>query len=262
MCPHNSMTRAIGYMSVDLVKKISKEISLEHNLDILGLHGIGESLAHPKMREILEIIKEDNPKLETGLGTNGTFLTVKNFQKVEGLLSRLSVTIDGATEETYKKHRIGGDFNKVVSNVETILAYREKTGVTFPRMDVQLIDLGQEQEEKDAFSKYWRARVLPGDQVFFLTKASFGGQVPINFRIKKCAALFGQLSILWDGRLTTCCWDSDGKNVQGDVNNETIQDLWLSSEYMRMRQMHEDGSLQKQEHLLCHTCLEPRAEAS
>ncbi len=254
MCPHKNMTRKIGYMDAQLVRKFSKELK-NFDLNFISLHGIGESTVHPDLRKISEIIRNDNPNLFISLASNGTFLTKKNFDKMEGLVDLLSITIDAAIKETYDKHRIGGDFDRVVRNVNDILEYRKEINSILPLMDIQLIDLGQKEEEKQAFIEYWTPRVLPQDKVRFLVKASFGGQVPIEFKIKSCDPLFHQLSILWDGRLTTCCWDSDGKNVVGDVRTETIENIWQSPAYINLRELHENKTLQKQKHLLCHTCL-------
>jgi len=83
MCPHNIMTRTTGFMSLDLIKKISPQLG-KLNLEMIGLHGIGESLLHPQLRDCLEVLRRDNPQIHMGLATNGTFLTEKNFNKVEG----------------------------------------------------------------------------------------------------------------------------------------------------------------------------------
>ncbi len=256
MCSHKDMTRDIGYMDVDLIKKLSKELR-NHNLDFISLHGIGESTVHPELREISEILRNDNPGLFIGLATNGTFLTRKTFDKIKGLIDLLSITIDAATKDTYDKHRKGGDFDRVVTNVNDILDYRKEININLPIIDIQFIDLGQTEKEKQDFVDYWTPKVLSKDKVRFLVKASFGGQVPIEFKIKACDPLFHQLSVLWDGRLTTCCWDSDAKNVMGDTNIDTIDDIWLSNKYSYMRELHRTRKLQKQKHLLCHTCLVP-----
>lgn len=257
MCPHNIMTRSTGFMSLDLVKRISPQLG-KLNLEQLGLHGIGESLLHPQLREALEILREDNPNVHMGLATNGTFLTEKNYNKVDGLIDEVSVAIDGFTQETYEKHRTGGDFNKVLEHVHNIMEYRDKIGSTRPYIAVQMIDLGQGEEEKAQFEAFWKPKVLSHDKVRFITKANFGGQIPgIDFQIKKCAALYAQISILWDGRMTTCCWDSDGKNVMGNLNEEMMNEIFLSQKYDALREKHELGTLQKEKHLLCNTCLVP-----
>ncbi len=251
------MTRTTGFMSLDLVKKISPQLG-KLNLEMLGLHGIGESLLHPQLRECLEVLREDNPETHMGLATNGTFLTEKNFNKVEGLIDEVSVAVDGFTEETYKKHRVGGDFKKVLEYIDNIMEYRRKIGSEKPYIAVQMIDLGQGEEEKQKFAEFWKPRILPQDKVRFITKANFGGQIPgIDFQIKKCAALYAQVSVLWDGRMTTCCWDSDGKNVMGNLHEETFDEIFFSDHYYKMREKHELGTLQKEKHLLCNTCLVP-----
>lgn len=254
MCPHNSMTRPIGFMDIELVKKLSPQIA-ELNLDFICLHGIGESLLHPKLREILTILRSDSPKLIMGLATNGTFLTRKNFDKIEGLVDEVSIAVDGINQEQYSTHRIGGNLQQVINYIEDIMEYRRELKSVKPYIAVQMIKLGQSLDDRNEFVNFWKTKILSQDKVRFIEKASFGGQVPIDFRIDRCAALFAQISILWNGILTTCCWDSDGKNSIGNVNTDKIKDIWESEQYQKMRQLHDSGELQKGTHRLCHTCL-------
>lgn len=34
------------------------------------------------------------------------------------------------------------------------------------------------------------------------------------------------MSVLWDGRVVTCCMDSNGVQVIGDLNSQSVQDVW------------------------------------
>ena len=34
------------------------------------------------------------------------------------------------------------------------------------------------------------------------------------------------MSVLWDGRVVTCCMDSNGVQVLGDLNVQTVQEVW------------------------------------
>lgn len=34
------------------------------------------------------------------------------------------------------------------------------------------------------------------------------------------------MSVLWDGRVVTCCVDSNGMQVLGDLNSESVAEVW------------------------------------
>jgi len=43
---------------------------------------------------------------------------------------------------------------------------------------------------------------------------------------RDCHEVFNKLSINWDGTVSICCRDYDKKMVVGDLQNETIMEIW------------------------------------
>ena len=41
--------------------------------------------------------------------------------------------------------------------------------------------------------------------------------------------------MLWDGRVSLCCADFDGRNVLGNLNTSTIKDIWNAEPYRNVR---------------------------
>jgi hypothetical protein len=48
-----------------------------------------------------------------------------------------------------------------------------------------------------------------------------------------CYRLWLTFTVLWDGRVSLCCADFDGRNVLGDLRTSTIQEIWNSPLYRR-----------------------------
>ena len=46
--------------------------------------------------------------------------------------------------------------------------------------------------------------------------------------------------MLWDGRVSLCCADFDGREVLGDLRTSTIQDIWNGPAYREVRRAHLD----------------------
>ncbi len=67
-------------------------------------------------------------------------LTLREFsaEEAEAIvrsgLSRLVASIDGASQETYGKYRIGGDFARAIRNLETLRKARDRLGEQKPRI--------------------------------------------------------------------------------------------------------------------------------
>ena len=45
-------------------------------------------------------------------------------------------------------------------------------------------------------------------------------------------------TVLWDGRVSLCCADFDGKTILGDLNTSTIQEIWNAEPYRAVRRQH------------------------
>ena len=59
--------------------------------------------------------------------------------------------------------------------------------------------------------------------------------------------------VFWNGNVVPCCRDYEDKFFKiGNANNDTIKDIWLSKEFMKLREMHLKGS--RIQIPICHNC--------
>lgn len=254
-CSRPQMERNVGYMDIKFFRKIRPQLAAL-SLKRYCLHGMGESLTHPELREIAESMRADHPDAHCRIATNATYLNKKCFDKIVGLVNDIVVTIDGVDDQTYAANRINGDYVRVVQNVQEVLEYRQTLGEGLPNFEIRAIDTRQSEQQKKAFVDFWTPQVLDTDPIPYITPlGSFGGQIPgADLRITHCHDLDHLVAILWDGRLSTCCWDSDAKNLMGDLKVNTLQEIFHSDEYYKLRQLNNFRLLQKEKNLLCHTC--------
>jgi len=257
MCPRNDMTRANAFIDLHLVEKIAAE-SAQLGVRSMNLHLFGESLLHPKLRDILQVLRSHLPETWLSFSTNGSFLTPERFAATKGLLDNLFVSIDGMSDATYTTHRVGGNLVNVLGNLESILRHRLVT-VERPKIHIRMIELGQADSEYDEL----RARFLPllraNDDISRKVPESFGGSVADLAHLRKpsCPFLNWGLAIYADGRVSTCCYDVNGKNVVGNARTQGLADIFYSSRYEHLRTLYANGELQRQQELLCHSCLTP-----
>jgi MoaA/NifB/PqqE/SkfB family radical SAM enzyme len=85
----------------------------------------GEPLVNPELVKMIAYANKNN--IDTVLYTNLTLLKTRAAAAlVRSGLNEIIVSIDGATERTYAKYRIGGNFNQVLSNLKLLVAIKKK----------------------------------------------------------------------------------------------------------------------------------------
>ena len=84
--------------------------------------GSGEALASPVYMDLFtKINSRDYPGLKIVLRTNGLLLTPAMWERLKNIhyaVDVISISIDAACGETYRQLRRGGDFNRLLKNLE------------------------------------------------------------------------------------------------------------------------------------------------
>jgi len=228
MCARNYMTRPVGFMDLELEQKIVSQIPSGR---FIWTHGWGEPLLHPQFDEFVKIAKGQG--LQVGAITNATLLTVEWAKKIfDSKLDWLVFSIDAESEILYQKIR-GVSYQEVASNVSGFLDLKRKLGYNLPHTQINIVDIPLSQEEISPLIRRWRRRV---DKIRIKHMNDYGSQCPKIHALKKeplrprravCSAVVnGGIIIYWDGRVGPCCTDFDGKIIYGDLNKQTIEEVW------------------------------------
>lgn len=91
----------------------------------------GEPFFAPEFFRVWDLIKTINPKINLSVTTNGNILNDKIRSYLNALPFNISVSLDAITEETYRKIRVNGNLNAVLSNMEYFAEYAKNKGMTF-----------------------------------------------------------------------------------------------------------------------------------
>ena len=237
MCPRKYMKRKVGFMDFNLYKKIIDQ--LQGYTHAIWLHHFGESLLHPKIDKFIEYAKKN--KIKTQLSINPILLNKQNTQKILNL-DYLHISLDGTTEETYKKLRgKNADYKKAVKLIYEFLQNKNK-----PYTTLAIIRMKETENELESFKKQWRNSGINNIEIKEFT--TWDGSIK---QIQKLASEFSEaykkklsypcvrpwhrLTILWDGRVVPCCYDYDAKYVLGDLNNQSLKEIWNSEEILELR---------------------------
>jgi len=114
------------------------------NAQSLRLNESGEVFASKNCRRLLkELKKESYPNLNLAILTNGQLCDRKAFDDLGlwGRLSLVNISIDAATEETYRLVRRGGDFKRLLANLEFLDSIRKHEGEKFSMLFTFVVSL-------------------------------------------------------------------------------------------------------------------------
>jgi MoaA/NifB/PqqE/SkfB family radical SAM enzyme len=97
--------------------------------------GHGDAIASRLFRKLLQDLEaKEYPGLRIDLMTNGLLFTSPmwdSFRKSHKAIRSVSISIDAATEATYKINRSNGDFRKLLNNLDFIRTLRTSEKITF-----------------------------------------------------------------------------------------------------------------------------------
>jgi pyruvate-formate lyase-activating enzyme len=92
------------------------------DLEKLLFYNFGEPFLHPQAIGFLRALRERRPGLTVHTSTNGLALTRDKIEAIaaEALLDRIVFSIDGASEKSYRRYRVGGRFERALANLEAL----------------------------------------------------------------------------------------------------------------------------------------------
>ena len=252
-CPRDEMHRLQGVMSVDLFRKIVDEC-IELGITHVRMHNYGEAFLDRRLVEKIRYAKDKGIE-EVGVISNGSLLTetvARNL--IEAGLDAINISVDASGKEVFESTRVGLNYDKVIANIERIVRIRKELGRRRPKLILSFVRQNNSVEEQ-AFIEHWKGIA---DKIHITDLHNWAGTLnresDVNY---PCYRPWLTFTVLWDGRVSLCCADFDGRNVLGDMNSSTIKEIWNSEPYVRTRRLHlESGGPD-----ICRSCDLPRKES-
>ena len=220
-CPRHHVNELIGYMNIDLFKKIVDEAS-EYPETILVLHRRGESMMHPNFNYMLNYVAGKFKEVQ--MATNCTLLNSNKYDAIINGLDFISFSID--SPDNFNKTRLPAKYNSVESKINSFLKYNKRK----VRTQVSMVKTEHTMDSACAeFENIWKGKV---DRVRIYEEHSKNGAFgslnnPREIR-KPCMMPVYEMLIYDNGVVARCNhdWDSDG---MGDITKTlNIQILGIS----------------------------------
>ena len=254
-CPSGlrSFTRATGMLPEALFERIVDELA--PTLSYLTFYFQGEPYLHPQFVDLVRYATQR--KIYTSTSTNAHYLSnAQAEQTVRSGLSRLIISVDGTTQDTYQAYRVGGNLEKVITGTRHILAWKKKLRSTTPHVIFQFLVVKPNEHQIPDVLRL--AKSLGVDEVKLKTAqiydyANGSALIPTQgrysryrrnadgtYRIKNrfdnhCWKMWHSCVVTWDGNVVPCCFDKDAHHVLGNLNEQSFAEIWQSAAYNTFR---------------------------
>ena len=227
-----------------------------------------EPSLYKKINTVFQRAK-DADIMDIFLFSNGTLLNEKNSRMIlESSLTRLFISIDAASEETYNKVRIPvskrlldkNRLEKLENNIKNFIHLRDNVyKKTLPLVRTSFVALDKNKHEINDFINKWKNVVDSVEiQKKVIPHSAFKEAEMNDIRSEKvimkdydCKEPWGQMTIWSDGTVSPCC-ATFGRNIPiGNVANQTISELWKSKNMQSIRESFRDNTPKS----VCKTCI-------
>ena len=204
-CPVNKNydTREFHKMTRTLFESIIFQLSELNYSGKIALYSNNEPFLDEDIISKYKYLREKLPKAYIHLWTNGTLLTMDKFKEVVQYLDEM--VIDNYQQEL-----------RLIKPVQEVVEYCEKNSELKKRVTIVL------RKPHEILSNR-------GGEAHNRKKESLYPDV-------KCPLPFKQLIIRPDGKVSLCCNDPLGKNTLGDLNQESVLDVWYGEKYKQVRE--------------------------
>lgn len=234
------MQRPRGFMKMNLFEKIIGMIEPRTHLKPLILHNAGEPLMHPDLVDMVSLAYGNG--IPTEISTNAGLLTFEVYEKIRDAgISRIVIALDGTDYETLCAIRGKGAYpQRAFENIDAILNDRAENRCGKPAIVLQMVQMQANAHQHDLFRERYGSLGLPGVSIFLKPVEApansplfMPGAVPPQFF---CMAPWQTLGIYWDGSVVPCCYDLNASLCLGNVNDQTLAEIWNGTALSDLRE--------------------------
>jgi radical SAM protein with 4Fe4S-binding SPASM domain len=252
-CPRDEMQRRQGIMTVELFKKIVDECA-DLGITHIRMHNYGEAFMDRRLVEKVRYAKQKGIR-EVGMISNGSLITEPVARgMIEAGLDAINISVDASGKEVFEATRLGLKYDKVIANIERLLRIRTESGKRRPKLILSFVRQNNSADEA-AFIEHWRTIA---DKIHVTDLHNWAGTLNTESDVNyPCYRPWLTFTVLWDGRVSLCCADFDGKTILGNLNSQTIAEIWNAEPYRNVRREHlESGGPD-----VCRACDLPRKDS-
>lgn len=256
-CATGFRLRKKADMDPSFYRRIVSEMR-EAGVEELGVFYLGESFLCSWLPEAIRYAKEDCGYPYVFLTTNGRMATAERVEAcLQAGLNSLKFSFNNADHEQFENVTgvNGRAFDTIVENIRAARSVRDEghyncgiyassiryDGEQQTRMEEAVRRIEPFVDEHYWLPLYGQAGLTSGARGTTPT-AGNQGRIGALRPPLPCWALFTEGHITYDGRLSACCFDHDGRFDMGDLNRMSFVNAWHSEPFRTLR----DANLRKE----------------
>lgn len=272
-CPSGlrSFSRPTGMLQDDTFKSIVSELAPV--TPYLIMYFQGEPYLNKQFFEYVRFASDKRMYVATS--TNAHYLNEENAMKtVESGLSRLIISIDGTTQETYESYRVGGNLDKVLEGAKNIVVWKKKLKSKTPHIIFQFLVVKPNEHQIEDIKRIGKEigvdevrfktaqvykyengnSLIPDNQKFSRYKKNPDGKYDLkNKLMNHCWKLWHSCVFTWDGKVVPCCFDKDASHPMGSIQEQSFTEIWQGPQYKSFRR---SLLISRKEIDICKNCTE------
>ena len=272
LCPtgRGLLARPAGRMDLAMYQRVIDEIApYAYRVE---LYNWGEPLLHPQIMQMIEYASRR--RISVRLSSNMNHLDADmSRQLVTSGLSQLTVSIDGATQESYAAYRRQGQLSRVLQNLELLLETRRELGAQRPFILWRMLIGKHNEHEIEAVRQMAREMDVDGfaTSVLFVdthdpeqinlwlptdpAQSAYDYRSEVLENAWSCHELWEGMVINWDGGVAPCCWLHDARYDFGNVSRQTVREIWNGPKYVSARRSRAGRAIRAADTItICHRC--------
>jgi radical SAM protein with 4Fe4S-binding SPASM domain len=262
LCPTGSgrLKQDQSAMSFAVFKEIVDKVASLRNIE---LYNWGEPFLNPEIFDMIRYAKSRG--ITVGIHSNFSLQRNDEFfhSIIESGLDRLTISLDGARQESYEAYRRNGKFELVISNMSKLVKYRKQSGSATPEITWKFLINRFNADEVEA-AKQMAAEIGVAFHVerFMVGESNpdMSYDVSLDERKQKwlledidkygtlrtthdtaCTFLFSTITVGPTGMIYPCCYVSDAKNAFGNILEESMEAIWHNNKFKYSRSLFTKG---------------------
>ncbi|MGC9315575.1 MAG: radical SAM/SPASM domain-containing protein, partial [bacterium] len=240
-------------LDFEIFKKVVDGIP-KSSMGIL-LYFRGEPMLNKRIVDMIKYAKSKGFIVRTG--TNAQLIDTPElaYELVKSGLDWIRIPIDGATEESYSKYRVGGTLEKAKNAIRLLSEAKKELNSPTPTILAQFIVFKHTEDEIEegrkiayecgadqfylktpmVFSAEQGKELLPKNKKFWRYNETPDGLELKSINQNRCRRLWTYYNINVDGVVVPCCFDANKDYAMGNAFEESVREIWKKKEYMEFR---------------------------
>lgn len=234
-----------GYMEPVLFDRIIRELSeLPVRPQVIYFGYLGETLLDRHFESRIKSIAQHDISGSIDILTNGSFLDDDKAHLIcHANIGKVTIGFDGATKETYEKHRVRCSFDTVLSNIRRLAQIRNQLN-SQTQIVIQFVRTRENAHEVRAAYELFKSFLTPKQDYFQDNISKDWASAPLisgdlvamhaptqRDRHGYCPRFASELVVHCDGKIGCCSWDYN-LEVAGcidDLTHKSLLSVWNGS---------------------------------